>query len=62
MSDPQYAAKDPSTYSVFGLLVAGSRFSDYTEDDAVRRFMELHPDADEAEVRAELKAEVGRNQ
>lgn len=63
MSSPAaVTAKNHSTYTVYGLLVAGSRFSDFTEDDAVERYMQLHPDADEAAVRAELKADLDKNQ
>jgi hypothetical protein len=51
--------KDRCTYSVYGLLAAGMRFTyDYTEEDAVRDYLELHPDAKEADVRDELAAEI----
>lgn len=51
--------KDPKTYTVFGLLSAGSRFTDdFGLDDAVRKYMGLHPEAVEADVRAELLAEL----
>lgn len=54
-------AKDARSYSVYGLLAAGSRFTDdYDEDDAVRHYLELHPEANEAAVRAELQAEIAR--
>lgn len=46
-------------YSVLKLLVNGGRMlDDYTEDDAVSDYLKLHPEADEAEVRAELKREL----
>jgi hypothetical protein len=49
-------------YSVYGLLAAGSRFTDdYTEEDAIEQYLELHPGADEAAVRAELQAEIARH-
>lgn len=54
-------AKDPATYTVYGLLAAGSRFTDdYDEEDAVQDYLELHPDADPDAVRAELKAEIAK--
>jgi hypothetical protein len=47
---------------VYGLLAAGMRFTDdYTEDDAVEQYLELHPGADEANVRAELQAEIKKH-
>lgn len=50
---------DLSTYSVHALYVAGMRFTDdYTEDDAVEQYMELHPGADEAKARVELAAAI----
>lgn len=56
------SVKDRRSYDVFGLLAAGSRFViDYTEDDAVEDFLELHPGAKEADVRAELKREIARH-
>lgn len=55
--------KDARSYSVYGLLVAGSRFTeDYDEDDAVRHYLELHPEADEMTVRAALQAEITRRE
>lgn len=54
--------KDRKTYSVYGLLAAGSRFTDdYDAEDAVRQYMELHPQSDEAQVRAELQAEIEKH-
>ena len=53
--------KDRSTYSVYGLLAAGSRFTDdYSEEDAIRDYLELHPEAVESEVTAELKREIAK--
>jgi len=53
--------KPLETYSVFALLVTGRRFTDdFTEDDAVRRYVKLHPGSDPAAVRAELDAEIKR--
>lgn len=49
-----YMSKGLKTYSVFELLNAGARFTDdYEPEDAIQKYMELHPDADEASVRAE---------
>ncbi len=57
MNSPKF--KDARTYSVHGLLAAGSRFSDdYGPEDAVEHYLELHPDADRAQVQAELDAEM----
>lgn len=60
MSDPDpMKRKDLREYSVYGLLAAGMRFvGDYNEEDAVRHYLGLHPDANEADVRAELEAEA----
>ncbi len=56
------AMKDPVTYTVYGLLVAGSRFTDdYDEAEAVKHYLELHPDADEATVRSELTADIAKH-
>lgn len=50
-------------YSVLKLLVIGQRMTDvYTEDDAVTEFLELHPNAVEANVRAELARELAKLQ
>jgi hypothetical protein len=50
-------------YSVYGLLAAGSRFTDdYTEEDAIKKYLELHPEADETAVRAELAAEIEKRE
>lgn len=61
--DKPLKSKDPKTYTVHGLLCAGSRFSDdYDADDAVKNYLRLHPDADEAAVRAELQAWLSRHE
>ncbi|WP_439640536.1 hypothetical protein [Nevskia sp.] len=54
--------KDRRSYSIIGLLSAGSRFynDEYTEDDAVADYLALHPEAVEADVRAELAAELAK--
>src|SRR5262245_49437866 len=42
--------------SVLQLSAAGAKFTDdYTDDDAVREYVEMHPDTTEAEAWAELK-------
>jgi hypothetical protein len=54
--------KDRRTYSVYGLLAAGRRFvCDYDEQDAIEDYLDLHPGADEAAVRAELQAEIKKH-
>jgi hypothetical protein len=54
--------KDPKSYTVYGLYVAGSRFSDdYDQDDAVEHYLELHPEADAAAVRAELSIAIAKS-
>lgn len=51
------------SYSVLKMLMNGRRMTDvYTEDDAVADFLELHPGADETEVRAELDRELAKLQ
>ena len=51
--------KDLRTYSVRELLAAGSRFTDdYDEEAAVQQYLELHPEANESAVRAELRGEI----
>ena len=60
--DTPLKGKDPKTYTVQGLLAAGSRFmDDFEPDDAVEMYLELHPDAIEADVRAELQAWLSRH-
>ncbi len=49
-------------YTVYGMFAAGQRFTDdYAEDDAVEDYLQLHPEADEAAVRAELAAEIKKH-
>ena len=49
---------DLSKYSVHELLVSGSRFvDDYDENAAVEHYLQLHPQADEQTVRAELQVQ-----
>lgn len=51
--------KDRREYTVYGLFAAGSRFTDdYDQDDAVEQYLQLHPGANAADVRAELAREV----
>ena len=46
-------------YSILHLFMVGIRMTDdYDEDKAVKTFLRLHPEADEAEVRAELMREL----
>jgi len=46
-------------YPVMKLLVNGQRMVDgYNRDDAVRDYLALHPEADEATVREELRAKL----
>lgn len=55
--DTPLKGKDPKTYTLVGLLAAGSRFmDDFGPEDAVSMYLELHPEAIEADVRAELQA------
>lgn len=55
----KFVIKDAQSYSVYGLLAAGSRFTDdYDAEDAVEHYLELHPEAVEANVRAELAARL----
>ena len=48
--------KDFTIMSLFNM--GGKMYGEYTEDSAVRDFLEMHPEADEADVRAELKREL----
>lgn len=48
-------AKSLASYDIVGLYAAGSRFSDWTAEDAVEEYLKLHPEADEAKVRDELE-------
>lgn len=49
-------------YSVLGLLSTGARMyvDEYTEEDAIKDYLALHPEAVEADVRAELKRELAK--
>lgn len=48
-------------YSVLDLYVVGLRMvDDYDEDAAVAYYMDLHPEANAVEVRAELESELLR--
>jgi|GEM_PF-2688849 hypothetical protein len=52
---------DRRQYTVYGLLAAGMRFTDdYSEEDAIEDYLQLHPGSDEAKVRAELQAEIAK--
>lgn len=59
LPSPAPGTADLSTYPVFDLYVAGLRFvSDFDEDAAVDLFMDLHPNADRAEVERELREAI----
>ena len=48
-------------YTIYGLLAAGSRFvDDYSEQDAIEDYLDLHPEADRQAVTEELKAELAK--
>lgn len=48
-------------YSVLKMFVNGQRMVDgYTEEDAIEDYLQLHPEASESEVRAELKRELAK--
>jgi hypothetical protein len=48
-------------YSILRLYLVGARMhDDYSRDDAVEDFVRMHPDADPAEVRAELDREMAK--
>lgn len=53
-------SRDRKGYTVGQLLATGSRFylDDYSEEDAIQDYLELHPDASESQVRQALKAEL----
>ena len=52
---------DLTKYSILELYSSGMRFvGDYDEDAAVEQYLDLHPDADEAAVRAELQAALAK--
>lgn len=49
-------------YSVMDLLVVGARMvGGFDEEAAVKMYLRLHPQADEAEVRAELSRELAKD-
>lgn len=48
-------------YSILHLYLVGARMTDdYTRDNAVEDYLRLHPEADGAEVRAELNRELAK--
>ena len=50
---------DLSRYTVYDLYLAGTRFSvGYRPEDAVERFLELHPQVDPAAVAQELREAI----
>lgn len=62
IEDDPTSSFDARQYSVYGLLAAGMRFTDdYDDAEALRHYMELHPEADRAAVEAELKAEIAKH-
>ena len=59
MTDDPRREDHRKDYSVLDHFIVGSRMvDDYTEDSAVRDFLEMHPEANETDVRAELKREL----
>ena len=51
--------KNLSTYTVYDLYSAGTRFAvGFTEQDAIDRYIELHPEADRAAVERDLREEI----
>lgn len=53
------AVADLRRYSVYDLLVSGSRFTDdYDEAAAIEHYLELHPGADRQAVTVELRNAV----
>jgi hypothetical protein len=61
MSSPYSQPVDRSQYSVYDLYATGLRMvDDFEPDDAVSKYMKLHPDADEAAVRKELQDAISR--
>ena len=46
-------------FSIMSLLnMGGKMYGEFTEDEAIELFLEIHPEADEADVRAELTREL----
>lgn len=61
MSNLQFQPVDRSQYSVYDLYATGLRMvDDFEPEDAVRKFMKLHPNADETAVREELQEAIAR--
>lgn len=55
------AADHRQSYSILRLYLVGSRMTDdYSRDDAVSDYVELHPGADPVAVRAELDREMAK--
>lgn len=53
------AADHRQDYSILRLYLVGVRMTDdYSRDDAVEDYVQIHPDADAAKVRAELDREM----
>ena len=58
MLDTESPTKKLKSYSVAGLYAAGMRFSDWSANDAIDEYLKLHPEANEAKVRAELERAI----
>jgi hypothetical protein len=55
--------KDLGTHTVYQLYAIGTRYAvGFTPEDAVDRYMELHPDADRLVVEKELVEEMQKQQ
>lgn len=55
------AADHRQSYSITRLYLVGARMLDeYSRNDAVEDYVQMHPDADPAQVRAELDREMAR--
>lgn len=53
--------KDPKSYSLCGLHVAGRRFTDECDqEDVIEQYLELHLGADPATVRQQFADEMAR--
>lgn len=58
----RYDKCDGPDYSIYGFLSAGARFTwGFGPEDAIRRFLEIYPYADEASVRLELTEELAKH-
>ena len=54
--------KNLSTYTVYDLYSAGTRFAvGFTEQDAIDRYIELHPEADRAAVERDLREQIEKH-